>query len=344
MTEMIDILKSNKEIWEMFTRKEEYNCRKKDKHSRFSYHFSKYKNVFEPIVSKYIIENGFDFSWPNGKKFAVCLTHDVDNIMKSWKYRLISTARMIKSLRFRDSIKRLLKKEKTEDFIDIMEVEEKYDAKSTFFIIASNKDIYYKRYDLVDIKEELNYAIKKGWEIGLHGGYYSYLDREAIKNEKEKLEEIIGKKIIGYRNHFLRFKVPDTWKILSEAGFKYDTTFGYSATVGFRNGMCHPFKPFDLNENKEINIIEIPLIIMDETLFSNMNLSIEKAWKVCKKLIDIVEKLNGVLTILWHNTSFDKIYHTGWKKIYEEILSYSYERNAWLTNCENIFRVWNKVK
>jgi len=85
-----------------------------------------------------------------------------------------------------------------------------------------------------------------------------------------KLEKVLGKKIVGYRNHYLKFKVPETWGLPKEAGFKYDTTLGYADCVGFRNGMCHPFKPFDLNINSYINILEIPLIIMDRTLFDYM--------------------------------------------------------------------------
>ena len=51
--------------------------------------------------------------------------------------------------------------------------------------------------------------------------------------------------MIGYRNHYLRFKLPETWKYLADAGFEYDTTLGYSNALGYRNGMCHPFRPYD---------------------------------------------------------------------------------------------------
>lgn len=59
---------------------------------------------------------------------------------------------------------------------------------------------------------------------------------KILKKKKRRLEEVLGKKVVGYRNHYLRFRVPDTWELLSKAGFKYDTTFGYSDCAGFRNG------------------------------------------------------------------------------------------------------------
>jgi hypothetical protein len=38
------------------------------------------------------------------------------------------------------------------------------------------------------------------------------------------LESVLEKEVVGFRNHFLRFRIPDTWELLSKAGFKYDTT------------------------------------------------------------------------------------------------------------------------
>jgi hypothetical protein len=177
--------------------------------------------------------------------------------------------------------------------------------------------------------------------VGLHGGYYSYNNYEEIFNEKRRLESLLGKEIIGFRNHYLRFKTPDSWKILSKAGFKYDTTFGYSDMVGFRNGMCHPFKPYDLNEEKEIDILEIPLVIMDVALFDVAS-SFEEAWNCAKKLIDTVEENSGIITILWHNNVFSSSFRFNWLLLYEKILKYCYEKNAWMASGEEIWKFWTR--
>jgi len=42
--------------------------------------------------------------------------------------------------------------------------------------------------------------------------------------------------------------------------------------------MCHPFRPFNLNTGQEMEILEIPLAIMDQTLLSYMQLNMEQAW------------------------------------------------------------------
>ena len=42
--------------------------------------------------------------------------------------------------------------------------------------------------------------------------------------------------------------------------------------AGFRNGMCHLSNHITLTQEKKLNILEIPLTIMDTTLFSLMHL------------------------------------------------------------------------
>ncbi len=131
-----------------------------------------------------------------------------------------------------------------------MKLEEKYGAKSSFYFLTVEEGDLDFNFNVEDLDNELGYIIDNGWEVGLHGGHNSYNNLDDVREKKKRLEKVLGKKLIGYRNHYLKFKVPDTWIVLEKAGFKYDTTFGYADAVGFRNGMCHPFKPFNLHTNK----------------------------------------------------------------------------------------------
>ena len=337
--EIMQKLRREKQLWELYTRREEYDPPALDKHKRFSHALSENKNIFEPTVSEYLMENGLRPQYPENKDFAVCLTHDVDVI---YPPRLYSAKIMLKSL-FRPDLKDSFRyaccaadKKHTplKNFREIRRLEEKYGAKSTFFFLAPEKTSLDSNYVIDELREELREIRAAGWGIGLHGGYDSYNNLDAITNEKERLENALGEKVVGYRNHFLRFKVPGTWENLSRAGFKYDSTLGYADMPGFRNGMCHPHKPFNLETNKEIDITEIPLTIMDGTFFDYMKLGCGEAWQLTKKLMDKTAKLKGVITILWHNTHM-----TGERlKLYEKILSYGKERNAWMTSGEEIVK------
>jgi peptidoglycan/xylan/chitin deacetylase (PgdA/CDA1 family) len=342
---MIEKLKRNNELWDLFTKREEYNPQILDQYDRFPYYLSKHRNIFEPEVSKFLIESGLEVEYPEGKKFAVCLTHDIDvvylytsklsimyNAAKSLKHGQIKTALKIPFYKINKNWNPWW------NFNDIMALEEKYGAKSSFYFLTLDGEDLDFNFKIEDLEHEMGNIIDNGWEVGLHGGHVAYTNLGEIKEEKTKLEKVLGKKVIGYRNHFLKFKVPDTWELLSKADFKYDTTFGYADCVGFRNGMCHPFKPFNLNTNEEIDISVIPLTIMDCTLFDYMKLDFNKAWDVTKMLIDTVEKNNGIIAILWHNTYMvdDKL------KFYEKILNYCDETGAWMTSGEEIWKWWRE--
>lgn len=324
----------------MFVKKSEYiiDDRKKTKNL----------NIQFPEVSKFLIENGLKIEYPENKKFSVVLTHDVDEIYPPLSHNLISSMYYIKDLDFNKIKNQIFWKYKGKEsspywnFKEIMKLEEKYDAKSSFYFLTADHDVKRFRYDIEDLENELKTIVEYGWEVGLHGGYFSFNNLENISKEKKKLENILDKEIIGYRNHYLRFEIPVTWKLLADAGFKYDTTFGYNKTIGFRNGMCHPFKPFDLLSDRYIDILEIPLTIMDTALIESPK-SLYYSWIAIKNLIDIVEKYNGVLTILWHNHVFNFPIMKNWSRLYERILKYCKDKNAWMTSGEDIFTLWNDI-
>jgi len=150
---------------------------------------------------------------------------------------------------------------------------------------------------------------------------------------------VLGRKVTGYRNHYLRFCVPDSWEILEKAGFGYDTTLGYPDMVGFRNGMCHPFRPYNLRTDTEVSILEIPMIIMDGTLFDSVR-SYDEAWEMTKRLIDTVADCQGVLTLNWHTNNFNCPFRGSWPRLYEQMLQYCYNRGAWMKNVQTVVDWW----
>jgi peptidoglycan/xylan/chitin deacetylase (PgdA/CDA1 family) len=334
------------DLLEIYLSKEEYSG-KLDSCGRFLHRFSKNKDVWKPVVSEHLIShNLLDIEWPENRRFAACLTHDVDTIHPSLKYSLYTASKYGSQLRFRESWRRIVSNvQKTNsenpywNFKAISELERRYNAKSSFYFKATSTDPMGWVYAINDLSDEIKYLDEIKFEVGLHGGYYSYNSPEELKKEKKNLEKILGRKVIGIRNHFLRFSIPSTWRILSGLGFKYDTTFGYSDMPGFRNGMCHPFRPYDLELMKEIEIVELPLVIMDSTLFK---MPINIAWKTICDLIEVTEKNKGVITILWHNNTFDKIFNGSWATLYEKILRFLKEKNAWMTSGEEVLNHWTE--
>jgi len=337
-TELFHRLKEHPELWEIFIN----NNRHLDTESR--YHGLSQTEVMRPVVSEYLIKHGFRVGYPNNSKFAICLTHDVDDIYPPLTHRVLSSLWCLKKYNWSRLKEQLFWSRSGEDaspyrnFKKIIELERKYSAKSSFYFMTASQDPRRFRYNIEDVAEELRFIIESGWEIGLHGGYYSFNDFDAIKLEKRKLEKVIGREVIGYRNHYLRFQVPDTWELLEKCGFKYDSTYGYTNAIGFRNGMCHPFRPYNLYRQQWMDIYELPLHVMECAMFDL--LKPDEAWVLVKQLLDKVELNKGVLTVLWHNNVFSCPFRDNWSAIYEKILQCGREKNAWMTSGEELWRWW----
>jgi len=284
--------------------------------------------------------------WPNNGKFAVWLTHDVDRVKKEWFHLLYY---FYKQKRFYHLISKFRKKEPYWNFETIMDIERKYNVKSTFFFL--NESIKFNllkpkewklalgRYNIHDkkIQEIIRRLDQEGWEIGVHSSCNSYRDKNLLQKEKTELENILGKKIYGVRQHYLNLDIPFTWKIQKEVGFKYDASFGFSRKVGFREGKYLPFSPF----NDEFTVV--PLAIMDSCLFENTK-DIDEAWRKCLEMINLAETREGLLSILWHNRVFDKGEFPGYAEIYEKIIAACKKRGAWFGKGSDIMQHYSLLR
>jgi len=209
----------------------------------------------------------------------------------------------------------------------IMDISDENSLKSTFFFLSGiKKGGHDGFYDLkrVEIRSLIKHICERGHFVGLHGSYGSYDSGELFAQEfsalKTALKELgINQNETGSRQHFLRWKTPDTFQNLEDAGVDYDTTMTYADRAGFRCGVCYPFPVFNIRTRKVLNLVERPLIVMDCTLTAQryMNLSHEKALDKALKLKAECKKYGGVFSLLWHNTEFaydDKV------TLYREIL------------------------
>ena len=93
------------------------------------------------------------------------------------------------------------------------------------------------------IIELIRTIVNRGHEIGYHAGYDTYLDEELTKKEVHLLRTILEKNNIkttinGGRQHYLRWRTPDTFRNWEAAGMKYDSTLGFADMPGFRCGIC----------------------------------------------------------------------------------------------------------
>jgi hypothetical protein len=312
--------------------------------------FSCIQTVFNreqrPLISKSF--------WPEGKPFAVCLTHDVDEIKKTYQWITRPWNHMKKCnvhglynqyLSFKQKVRG---KEPYWTFEPLMRMEEQLGVKSSFYFLNETGIVRItdrktwrhsgRRYDWnsPQVKNLMKKMESEGWEVGLHGSFFSYLDHEKICSEKKALENALGiSGIIGVRQHNLNIKFPDTWIGQEKCGLLYDTTLGYNDCMGFRWGTCLPFRPWIDDEKRVLNLIEIPLTIEDLPFFENGNRREDTL-----KLIERIKNNSGVLTLLWHHSAFDDHEYPGWGSAYKRIVEYCKKRDAWIGSAKQIFEWW----
>ena len=300
---------------------------------------------------------------PAGYDFAGCLTHDVDFVgirdhvldhtMWGFLYRSLFSSfsdalrgRLAWSKCFRNwraaLVLPLVYLGWREDFwLEFKRyMERERGCGSTFFFIPfknvagtlANSSAPKRRaakYDLMELKEELGELINNGCEIGLHG-VNAWLGVGEAQLELDRIREITGAKEIGTRMHWLYWQ-PTSPRALEEAGFVYDSTFGYNDAVGFRAGTTQPFCPLSADR-----LLELQLNIQDTAMFysDRMMLSQTEALKVCRELVNSTVLWGGALTVNWHTRSLSP--ERLWGDFYVRLLGEMQTHRVWFGTAQEV--------
>jgi len=158
-------------------------------------------------------------------------------------------------------------------------------------------------------------------KLGIHPSYYAMNQGDLMRHEIKCLEQRVQGKISKARMHFLRMKLPETYRLLYEQGIRTDYTMGYADRAGFRSGTSYKHQWFDLALNRRSELNLVPLICMDTTFHDYLGLTPEQAQKKMTKLMDWVWLMRGNCAILWHNSSLSGWgAWKGWRKVFLETL------------------------
>ncbi|GAB4369252.1 MAG: hypothetical protein Kow0042_10880 [Calditrichia bacterium] len=287
--------------------------------------------------------------WPEGKKFALALFHDVDRL-QSWTVSKLKRAlvgggianKMRKSVALLGSL--LRPSNWSGNFAYITDLEKRYGGRSTFFFVAGKKSERDPGYRLESfrLRKGLSRLREEHWPVGLHGTFPSCVDANLLREEKARIESWSGGKVWGNRQHYLRFDAKVTPGVWAESGIAYDNTLGFVEQPGFRTGTSLPFHLWNFAEKKAYSFLEIPLIIMDTGLIlkENMNLSADRAWEVVEKYLKETRRRGGLLTVNLHNNNIHPGDVTGYTKLYEKMLKWARDNEGWICAPDEVYKWW----
>ena len=318
----------------------------RDAHGRFPSAASAL-DPLDPPLERLRRELGVEPPRWNGARFAVALTHDVDS---PWRWTRVgirgAAARLKAHVRARNASgawhetralaavprHKLRGTDPNWRFDVIAAGERERGASSTFFVLAAHRD----RHDgaapetYARLRPRLvETLLAAGGEVGLHGSYLAAGDERLLADELRTLRELAGD-VVGHRFHYLRVGPHRNLRALARLGFRYDTTLGFADAPGFRAGIAHPFRPWDLTADEPLDLVEIPLAAMDATLAEAryLGLSARAAEPRLLSLLDWAAEHGGGFSLLWHPDRYDRATARGWDRLYFRVLDGIHERGG----------------
>ncbi len=300
---------------------------------------------------------------PGGYDFMACLTHDVDftgirkhkfdQTMWGFVYRAL-VGSLIDALRGRMAWSKLRQNWKAVFSLPLVHLGLQEDfwlefdrylqiesgLGSTFYFLpfkdfAGEQDSgaapkrRAAKYDVTEIKEQVRELLRSGCEIGLHG-IDAWRGAQKAREERSRIYGVTGQPVAGVRMHWLYFDKGSP-KALQEAGFSYDSSFGYNNAVGFRGGTTQVFCPTFAGD-----LFELSLNIQDTAMFypSRMNLTETQALDMYKLLIGSTATFGGALTVNWHTRSLSP--ERLWGDSYVSLLNQIRNKCVWFGTAEEI--------
>jgi hypothetical protein len=274
-----------------------------------------------------------------GARFAVALSHDVDVPWRWTPIGIRGAAARLKADAFgrraggalREAralaavpVHKLRRTDPNWSFESIVAAERRLGAASTFYVLSGHRhpadgaapEVYDR------LRPRVVHTLKElGAEIGIHPSYLAAEDASLLAAEKRGLQELAGP-LTGVRFHYLRVDPHGNLRTVRKLGLRHDSTLGFPDAIGFRAGIAQPFRPWDVEADRPLDLVEVPLAAMDATLADEryLGLSAREAGLRLMGLLDWAAENGGGFSILWHPDRFDRWTAAGWDRLYERVI------------------------
>ncbi|MCB2379183.1 hypothetical protein LGH70_16410 [Hymenobacter sp. BT635] len=331
---------------------QEFFSDERDQHGRFPYSASvqhRYGFVAVPVVNYYfdVLKTAVEHvsgqvlvprRWATEAPFAAFITHDIDNLRSAWKAPAKAALQRRDWLGFGRQIWQHVTKPDAWNNLELVhKTVASYGAKSTFFFLPEHRSA-------ANGTPNADYAVEKAWsriapaigdaEVGLHGSIGRATHGGNLKREEHRLQRCTGHDVKGSRFHYLSWEPRMTPILLDSLLFRYDTTLGFAEHFGFRNSYCLPFHLFDFEQGRPYRFLEIPLNVMDATLYHPhyLRLAPGEILPALQPMFEEIERFGGVCTVLWHNENFDPANEHNGPQQFHAIMQYLRGRQVAFVN------------
>lgn len=325
----------------LLSRYEEYLSYEKDMYGRYAFENSlAYKEGFLnlPLVNIWLKDfcNVLIQKFPaiklRQRQFSFIPTYDID---MAWSYKhkgpLRNLGGYLKDLftgdwkMFNERLRVLSGKEMDpfDSFGWMNKLHEKYHLKPYyFFLLAARKARYDKNIDPTNKAMQAliaDHLIR--YPVGIHPSWQSGDDTNKLATEISTLAKITGNAVTASRQHYIRFTLPDTYRVLIEKGIRFDFSMGYGSINGFRASVASAFYWYDLEKEMQTELLLFPFCYMEANSFYEQQDTPQQALAEMIHYNEQVKAIDGLYMMIWHNSFLGTAsLYKGWREVYEEFI------------------------
>jgi hypothetical protein len=296
-------------------------------------------------------------AWPDNRPFAVCLSHDMDQVAS---FSLRASWRQLRRMRrngmgLREQSRHGWKTarravdhwgqrrlgrqpDRYGNVGEWLKLEADCGFKSSLFFFAETVhpwhpyDCNYGFNDRVHFEGHTSTVgammleiAARGWDVGVHGSIASATEPGVLARQKEEVAARIGRPVFTTRQHYLQYDPARTPRIQAEAGLLADGTQGFNDTIGFRAGTSFPYRLWDWSRGCLLPLWQVALHIQDGPLL-RAGPTVDQAVSSAIALLERVQEVGGCLGLLFHPAHLST--ERGFT-VYRELLQESRRRGAW---------------
>ena len=326
----------------LVSRYEEYLSQVRDQYGRFRAESTwMFENgmLQKPLVNIWanVLGDRLKGIYPNlsvkKPKFTFVPTYDIDAAwayLHKGPYRTLGsfikdlTSRDYERIKERHEVLRGRRKDPFDSFDFQFELQKEFKINPIYFILCGDYDTNDKN---ISIRKPAFQALIKRLgdyaDVGIHPSFSSYLNIDKLRNEIDRLSEVLHRPLTKSRQHFLRMNLPRSYQKLIELDVSDDYTMGFASQAGFRAGIASTFRYYDLENDMVTNLRVHPFALMDGTMRDYLNLDVEASLALAKQLVDEVKAVGGTFIYLTHNETLggEKRW-VGWPEMYRQLLEY----------------------
>jgi hypothetical protein len=295
-------------------------------------------------------------TWPQGARFAVVLSHDIDFLpagfgdialqgAKTFMRHLVRQRDPADALRALAGLARAAvhRRDPYGCVPQMLKQEQRMGVRASYQVAVGRRHPADVNYRIEDdrVRDYLRAIVDIGFEVCLHGSYRSTENDTWYAEEVALLSRRLARPL-GSRQHFLSFNADRLFSMQERCGIEYDMSMGYPDRPGARSGFSHPYFPYCFAEDRPYRVLQLSLVLMDVTLRGYMNLRPDAAWPLIERELQRLAQQRGAASVVWHPIVFGGARDPGYDRLFWRLVERVQALQGWATDGRGVNAAWRQ--